>query len=52
MCKETVLNEEGATIGAGVTNTKSAPQGKLTPEKAKQRTVDGWQRPTKSKDKK
>ena len=47
-----VLIEDGATIGAGSTISKSAPKGKLTIERAKQKTVDGWQRPTKSKDKK
>ena len=47
-----VLIEDGATIGAGSTISKSAPKGKLTLERAKQKTVDGWQRPTKSKDKK
>ena len=47
-----VLIEDGATIGAGSTISKSAPKGKLTLERAKQKTVDGWQRPSKSKDKK
>jgi len=42
--------EDGATIGAGSTISKSAPKGKLTLERAKQKTVDGWQRPTKGKD--
>ena len=44
--------EDGATIGAGSTISKSAPKGKLTLERAKQKTVDGWQRPSKNKDKK
>jgi len=44
--------EDGATIGAGSTISKSAPKGKLTLERAKQKTIDGWQRPTKTKDKK
>ena len=39
--------ENGATIGAGSTVSKSAPANKLTVERAKQKTVDGWQRPTK-----
>ena len=47
-----VLIEDGATIGAGSTISKSAPKGKLTLERAKQKTVDSWQRPSKSKDKK
>ena len=41
--------ENGATIGAGSTVSKSAPANKLTVERAKQKTVDGWQRPTKNK---
>lgn len=36
-----------ATIGANSTITRSAPEGKLTVARAKQMTVDGWQRPTK-----
>ena len=47
-----VLIEDGATIGAGSTISKSAPKGKLTLERSKQKTIDGWQRPTKDKDKK
>jgi bifunctional UDP-N-acetylglucosamine pyrophosphorylase/glucosamine-1-phosphate N-acetyltransferase len=35
----------GATIGAGSTITKDAPQGELTLERAKQLTIPGWQRP-------
>ena len=38
---------EGATLGAGTTLTKDAPQGKLTLSRAPQRTIDGWQRPSK-----
>lgn len=38
----------GATIGAGSTITKLAPDAKLTLERAKQVTIDGWQRPVKS----
>ena len=37
-----------ATIGAGSTITRDAPDGKLTLERSKQTTVDGWQRPVKS----
>ncbi|HET9695203.1 MAG TPA: bifunctional UDP-N-acetylglucosamine diphosphorylase/glucosamine-1-phosphate N-acetyltransferase GlmU [Steroidobacteraceae bacterium] len=36
-----------ATIGAGSTITRDAPDGKLTLERSKQQTVDGWQRPVK-----
>ena len=37
----------GATVGAGSTVTKAVPAGKLTVARAKQLTVDGWQRPKK-----
>jgi len=37
----------GATIGAGTTLTKDAPAGKLTLSRAKQMTLDAWQRPVK-----
>lgn len=37
----------GATIGAGSTITKSTPADKLTLSRARQVTVDGWQRPQK-----
>lgn len=37
----------GATLGAGTTLTKNAPEGKLTLSRARQTTIDGWQRPTK-----
>ena len=37
----------GATIGAGSTITQNAPEGELTLTRAKQTTVDGWQRPAK-----
>jgi bifunctional UDP-N-acetylglucosamine pyrophosphorylase/glucosamine-1-phosphate N-acetyltransferase len=37
----------GATIGAGSTITRDAPPDKLTLERAKQLTVDAWQRPRK-----
>jgi bifunctional UDP-N-acetylglucosamine pyrophosphorylase/glucosamine-1-phosphate N-acetyltransferase len=39
----------GATIGAGSTVSKEAPAGKLTVARAKQVTVDHWQRPVKNK---
>ncbi len=39
---------EGATLGAGTTLTRDAPAGQLTLSRAKQLTVPGWQRPTKS----
>ncbi len=38
---------KGATIGAGSTITKSAPDDQLTLERAKQTTIRGWKRPTK-----
>ena len=41
---------QGATLGAGTTLTRDAPAGKLTVSRAKQLTVEGWQRPTKSRD--
>ena len=47
-----VVIEDDATIGAGSTISKLAPKGKLTLERSKQKTVEGWQRPTKTKDKK
>ena len=37
----------GATIGAGSTIGKDAPAGKLTVARARQVTLDGWQRPVK-----
>jgi bifunctional UDP-N-acetylglucosamine pyrophosphorylase/glucosamine-1-phosphate N-acetyltransferase len=37
----------GATIGAGSTLGASAPEGKLTLERSKQTTVEGWIRPNK-----
>ncbi|MGA8147071.1 MAG: bifunctional UDP-N-acetylglucosamine diphosphorylase/glucosamine-1-phosphate N-acetyltransferase GlmU [Gallionellaceae bacterium] len=39
----------GATIGAGSTITRDAPDGELTLSRGKQVTVPGWQRPTKEK---
>jgi len=38
---------EGATIGAGSTITKPAPDGQLTLERSKQMTVKGWKKPVK-----
>jgi bifunctional UDP-N-acetylglucosamine pyrophosphorylase/glucosamine-1-phosphate N-acetyltransferase len=38
-----------ATIGAGSTITKDAPDGKLTLERSKQVTLDTWKRPEKQK---
>jgi len=37
----------GATIGAGSTITKPAPDGQLTLERSKQMTIKGWKKPTK-----
>jgi bifunctional UDP-N-acetylglucosamine pyrophosphorylase/glucosamine-1-phosphate N-acetyltransferase len=37
----------GATIGAGSTITKAAPDGELTLERSKQLTVKGWKKPVK-----
>lgn len=37
----------GATTGAGSTITKDAPAGKLTVARARQMTIEGWQRPVK-----
>lgn len=42
-----VTVRRGATIGAGTTLTKEAPADKLTLSRAKQMTVDAWQRPVK-----
>lgn len=41
--------ESGATIGAGTTLRKDAPESALTLTKSEQKTVEGWQRPTKTK---
>jgi bifunctional UDP-N-acetylglucosamine pyrophosphorylase/glucosamine-1-phosphate N-acetyltransferase len=38
---------EQATIGAGSTITKDAPAGKLTLERSKKVSLDGWKRPVK-----
>ncbi len=40
---------KGATLGAGTTLTKDAPAGMLTVSRSKQVTVEGWQRPVKTK---
>ena len=40
---------KGATLGAGTTLTKDAPAGKLTVSRARQVTIDNWQRPVKVK---
>jgi len=37
----------GATIGAGSTITKDAPEGELTLSRSRQTTVSGWRRPVK-----
>ena len=37
----------GATLGAGTTLTKDAPDGELTIARARQMTVKGWKRPVK-----
>ncbi|HZV65584.1 MAG TPA: bifunctional UDP-N-acetylglucosamine diphosphorylase/glucosamine-1-phosphate N-acetyltransferase GlmU [Telluria sp.] len=39
----------GATLGAGTTLSKDAPAGKLTISRARQVTIEGWQRPVKVK---
>ncbi|NEX63156.1 bifunctional UDP-N-acetylglucosamine diphosphorylase/glucosamine-1-phosphate N-acetyltransferase GlmU [Noviherbaspirillum galbum] len=44
-----VTVRKGATLGAGTTLTKEAPEGKLTISRAKQLTIDGWKRPVKVK---
>jgi bifunctional UDP-N-acetylglucosamine pyrophosphorylase/glucosamine-1-phosphate N-acetyltransferase len=40
---------KGATLGAGTTLSKDAPAGQLTVSRAKQVTIEGWQRPVKIK---
>ena len=40
---------KGATLGAGTTLTKDAPEGKLTTSRSKQMTFEGWKRPVKVK---
>lgn len=41
--------EDNATIGAGSTITKDAPEGELTLARPKQVTLAGWKRPVKNK---
>ena len=43
--------ENGATVGAGSTVSKHVPADKLTIERSKQKTIDGWKRPTKKEEK-
>jgi len=38
---------KGANLGAGTTLSKDAPAGKLTVSRARQVTIEGWQRPVK-----
>jgi bifunctional UDP-N-acetylglucosamine pyrophosphorylase/glucosamine-1-phosphate N-acetyltransferase len=38
---------KGATIGAGSTITKPAPENELTLERSKQMTIEGWKKPSK-----
>lgn len=39
---------KGATLGAGTTLTRDAPAGKLTVSRARQSTIENWQRPKKT----
>lgn len=43
-----VTVKKGATLGAGTTLTKDAPEESLTVSRAKQVTITGWKRPVKS----
>lgn len=43
-----VTVKRGATLGAGTTLTKDAPEDALTVSRAKQVTITGWKRPVKS----
>lgn len=43
---------KGATIGAGSTITRDAPDDRLTVARARQSTIDGWTRPVKATSKK
>ena len=43
-----VTVRKGATLGAGTTLTKDAPEDALTVSRAKQITITGWKRPVKS----
>ena len=38
---------KGATLGAGTTLSKNAPAGQLTISRARQASIEGWQRPVK-----
>ena len=40
---------KGATLGAGTTLTKDAPDGKLTLSRSRQTTIENWKRPEKKK---
>ena len=40
---------KGATLGAGTTLTRDAPEGKLTVSRARQLTIENWKRPVKIK---
>ena len=42
--------ENGATVGAGSTVSKYVPADKLTIERSKQKTIDGWKRPAKKEE--
>jgi bifunctional UDP-N-acetylglucosamine pyrophosphorylase/glucosamine-1-phosphate N-acetyltransferase len=44
-----VTVKRGATIGAGSTITREAPEGELTLSRSKQLTIAGWKRPQKVK---
>lgn len=44
-----VTVKRGATIGAGSTITREAPEGELTLSRSKQVTISGWKRPQKNK---
>ena len=44
-----VTVSKGATIGAGSTITRNAPEGELTLSRSKQTTITGWKRPQKVK---
>jgi bifunctional UDP-N-acetylglucosamine pyrophosphorylase/glucosamine-1-phosphate N-acetyltransferase len=41
---------ESATVGAGSVLTRTAPAGELTLARARQTTIQGWQRPVKRKE--
>ena len=43
-----VTVKRGATLGAGTTLTKNAPEAALTVSRAKQITIEGWTRPEKN----